>query len=384
MKRAGPMAWTDEARRVPFLAVAEALGLRAGRRRGTCPACGQTRISAHDRRGPLRLGSDAGWLACCGEGRRLDGLALVALVTCGSVRPPDWAPVRQWYADHGWAQPAEERADWKAEPVPPAPDLDPADFRHADAADLWRRTVPLSARADAVAFLRGRLARVQGLDVSAALAEVEAQHLARALPVGADCPWWAKLTDPDTRVTRSWSGTWPLIIPTWDHAGRLASLRARRTIPAHEDDPMGHLKEISAKAVHRDDLFCGADTGSVYACAIGRRILRAGGAAPGDILPGAPAPWSGRALFLEGGPAWIATVATISRVQGARPAIFGLWSGAVPGDRFGVRLFQSLSKCDLAVIAEDPGDGGRRIADRAEMALRGVAVKVQRFTVEEI
>jgi hypothetical protein len=149
---------------------------------------------------------------------------------------------------------------------------------------------------------------------------------------------------------------------------------------------MGSVKEAAARSMDRDGITMGSDVATVYACAIGRRVLRFG-AEPGS----APDPkradlrWDGYVLVVEGGPAHIFTACdqTLTRPDGTRPAILGVWSGAVPSDRFGSELFVRFRSARRMVLAEDPDQGGARIGDAVERAARSVNIPFHRVQLDE-
>ncbi len=212
-------------------AVARDLGLVAsGRGWGPCPACGEARRGAEDRRGPIGLRADVGWRC---HRCRAGGVArhLVAWSVAGSGDLSDAATRRAvsvWLADRRYVIPeaAPEPPDWTRYP------------ERWEVADLWERCT----RDDEQVrwWLDYRRIGVQALD----------QDLCRCLPPTGYLPAWA--THWRAKGARC-------LVPLYDRLGDLRSLQGRVTIP----DGKGP-KSLGARAGRK---------GLVYASPAGLRAL---------------------------------------------------------------------------------------------------------------
>jgi len=303
--------------------VAEALRLTVRAGRFQCPAgCDEDKRQAAD--WGARLWPGKGWKCwrCDASG---DALRLVAFVLTGDAKPADaeaWAPVREWYAAHGWCEGEEdEQARRKGEdssgsstsrtttspttarrprtPEPPPP-------RPEGAADVWAACRPVLDDLEVAAWLRTR-----GLDP----ARVEDRDLARALPEDLDVPRWMFLRpEGDDGPLMRWTDGWRCVLPAYDAEGRLVSMRARWCRPAAAP---GKRKEAAAAAG------AGSATGLVLADALGRELLRTGAL---------PEWWEDSedlaVVVAEGCPDFLTWAVRWSEAALYAPAVLGLWGGS--------------------------------------------------------
>lgn len=436
MRTAGP-GWIAAVRALGVRAVAERLGLLPAPEETLkpCPACGAERRGTHDGRGPVGVRSDdAGW-RCHACDARGDAPALAAalyklragpelrerLVAVGLLDPP-----------HGSGRP---RAALPPLPRPrvlpplaPPPRLDPHEVAALwdPARPVWTATV---SDPRAWPWLRAR-----GLDwagwrdeeaaAALALAEEAGEPLARVATVPRSMPEWARIGLVD------WASGYPLLLPCYDAAGRMVALRGRRTAWREVD---GRPCELRARAVWSWGLRGGPHDplplpygwheiegeaaakeaaprrrpgvlrGTVYACPVGRAVLRGEvepggavrGAGPVPVLgasnyaavyeaapPMAPPPtvepvrWSGLVLVVEGGADYLRRAVEFAGYP-LRPAVFGVWSGAWPdnadGDKLAAALDRAGATVELRLDADEAGAGFAR-SIRACLARAGVPI----------
>lgn len=209
---------------------AQALGLeRRGRRWGPCPACGSARADA--RRGPISC-SGPTW-ACFKCGARGDGVNLISYVLTGA--PKSYREAFAWLADRGKVEPA----------IQPVHEPIKARIPTAELMELLRACTPAAACRDAD-YLEH--CRRKGVEPSRAPGGI--------LPAPGH---------PVYGVTRSW---WPghrsriyrIVLPMFDHRGRLAGMHVRAT------DPSAKPKARWPTGVDCSGLF--------FADQQGRRLLR--------------------------------------------------------------------------------------------------------------
>ena len=323
-------AWIEDARRVPLLDVAAALGLEAdpgGRSLCPCPGCGVERRGSRDPRGPVGLTPDRGGWRCfrCGAGG--DGLDLVATrLFAGRLRdlaPENVQDVRDWYADHGWcaadvapesARPPSSRPATTGTAAPPHPsDLNIARPPAGEVAELWNACVPPADDGEVSAWLAFR-----GLDP----AKVSDLDLARALPRTSALPAWARCAG------RPWSAGWRCVFPVYDATGSLASLRARWCrLLAGEGAPAGPLDRPPADFPAVKSAAAAAGPGSasglVLADGLLRQLLRTG-----ERPRWWPEETPLRIVVVEGEPDFLTWATRHGDAAETAPAVLGLWSGA--------------------------------------------------------
>jgi hypothetical protein len=217
-----PGSWVSEVNARGAAQLGNALGLTFRERPAPgslspCPTCGELRRGSGDRRGPVGLTRNgAGWRChrCGASGSAVD---LAALVVLGRKAEPgdreDWAKVRAACSERGLAEgpgcPSGAR-----KPLPPAqPSTPPRRPPQGEVEALWRACRPVTSDAEVAGWLKGRC-----IDPG----EVEARDLARAIPVAAELPSWARFR------RQPWTALgYRAVLPLYDPAGRLVSLRAR-------------------------------------------------------------------------------------------------------------------------------------------------------------
>jgi hypothetical protein len=283
---------SDVLARIPGVSdVANALGMGVIQRGGgasitPCPSCGAEKRGKHDPRGPVGIRpSNDGW-RCHRCGTSGDAINLIAWHLCGARLKgmgERSAEVREWCASRGWCESADvKRAPMPASlPVKPASPTPPIIHRPPpkSIAEVWRicERQPLdgvhlgAVRVVDDANVAGWLSLKRKIDAHA----VSELNLARALPVNAALPSWAR-----------WRGPWTatghrLITPLFDAGARPASIHARSI------DPAARLKALSPRGF--------AVAGLVMANAAGRRVLAAG---PEATPPSA-------LVIVEGLPDWL-------------------------------------------------------------------------------
>jgi len=195
--------------------------------------------------------------------------------------------------------------------------------------------------AEVVDWLRSR-----SLDAAA----VELWDLARALPRDAELPRWA----------RTKAGTWVasghrLLVPLYDAAGRLVSLRARDV-----------TKRAAAKSLAPAGSFA---PGAVLACPLGVQLLA-----------GANLSWcTPEVLIVEGEPDFLLWASTQPESDEQGPAVFGVTGGSWTAEHAG--RVPDGARVIVRTHADRAGDDyARRIArtfqDRAVELLRGLCGEV--------
>ncbi len=220
--------WIDRMRGASVAGVAAALGY-ATRPAGSsvtvspCPACKAERrhASRRDKRGAVGVGqrTPAGW-RCHACGVTGDALHFVALHFAGrklgELDAGERARVREWCVGYaGGDRPDAPRpAAQPAAPLPPR--YAPADELRA----VWAAAVPVASSPAVAHWLREDRA-IDPLAVDA--------RLARAIdPVDVDFPLWASFEDGRTYAGRGFR----LLVPMFDHEGRVRSLIFRRCYSA--------------------------------------------------------------------------------------------------------------------------------------------------------
>lgn len=165
---------------------------------------------------------------------------------------------------------------------------------------LWAQAGPCEADEEVAAYLRGR-----GLDPMV----VDMEVLARVLPRTAQLPKWA-------HGPAGWwhASGYRLLLPAFDAAGDLVTVRARRIRPGAASEP----KVLSpAGYAHRD---------AVYADLVARRHFA--GRCLGACEPCAGACRPRRWIVVEGDPDYLTWGTRRSEADEAPPAVLGLFSGA--------------------------------------------------------
>jgi hypothetical protein len=184
--------------------------------------------------------------------------------------------------------------------------------------------------------------RSRGIDP----ALVAALDLARALPSAAEnvvtVATWARFG------RASWGRGWRLILPCFNAAGELVTLRARWTT----DGP------VKVKEGGGTDVAAGP---AVYADPMGRELLRGV----------TPLGWDGRVIFVEGGPDFLTLATSTSSTSTTAPAVVGVWSGAWPATQAGAAFAERLPARARVCLATDANDAGDRYADTIAARLTG-------------
>lgn len=369
--------WMDEVRERVTLAdaLAEAGAVQRGRRWAPCPHCGESRTRGDDRG---VVGIDRYGRGHCAACQRPCDAVDAARWAVGGERA-EWAQVRAWCAARGWCS----AADGWVQSVPvraPLPPPEPKVYAPADEARAWwdRDLVPVDSDPAAVAWVRERAAREGDGDGDAVIARIVRCDLARVVPIGVWHPKWARcqgygwgadgLHDGRGQGGDAYTGApvgWRLVMRAWGADGHLAGLRARSLWVGERH--AAHRKEIAPIG--------GLPGGAVYACSMGRAVLRGTVRRPGDALRGVP--WSGAVVIREGGPDWLLTAGSPAAVaEDGAPAVLGIWSGAWVGEG-GAALAARLAKAGVSVVvvATDHDEAGERYAAQvgSSLELAGVA-----------
>ena len=289
--------------RLDCRAVAEALGVRiaehADRRADNWLAhCPNGNGHANGDRNPSCSIGRSGF-QCFGCGEKGGALALVELAT-GRPRAESVAWIARY--QHGEA----ERMPTRERPADAPEKREAPDVAPAEVLAWWARMVPLERDPDAVAWIASR-----GLSAAA----VADDDLARALPVGV----------LDAYHRRGFR----VVLPCYSATGEIVSLRFRR-IEAGEGP-----KEIVLKGTHAK--------GAVLASPEARRLLR-------DATAEARAP----IVIAEGVPDFLTFATAYGDACEARPAMFGIWSGAWSIDH--ARRLPIGATVIVATHADDAGD----------------------------
>jgi hypothetical protein len=237
--------------------------------------------------------------------------------------------------------------DRPASPRPALAPLPAPSYPEAsEVAELWASARPVETDAAAAAYLTGR-----AIDPGM----VDLYQLARALPVDAPAPSWARCRGV------SWSRSHRLILPVFDHSGAMRSLRAWRVDGENSDAPKRTAPAGKALA------------GLALACPVARRML-ATGQAPSWASAGAL-----EIIITEGEPDFLTWATQTSDADEAPPAVLGVVSGAwgealaarIPdgarvlirthgdeaGARFSAAIVASLAGRNVALF--DRGDRGK-------------------------
>jgi len=313
--------------------VTRALGLESGAKRQAggylvrCPAHADRTPSCSLTRGPdgtLRV-------RCFGCGLAGDILVLVAAVE-GLDHRRDFAAVMERAAAlAGIDATAHSRATRLPAPPPPPPKPPPP---AAEVRALWEACGPTSADSVVASWLRSRMIDPAIVDVLG---------LARALPDGAEVPRWATYRG-DSPASRPWSVLgYRCLVPLYDEAGVLRSLRARYVGSARADSPKtlpptGH-----------------GSSGLVMACPLGAMML---------ALAAWPW-WAERRLYVAEGETDFLTLATRGTVP-RTSVVLGVTAGAW-GDEIATRVPAGTT----VVIGTDQDDAGDRYAEHVAASLRG-------------
>ncbi len=279
--------WISDANRIPLAQVFHELGIpRIGKgERYACPSCrAEHRYPPDDKRGPVypRV-KHGGWACgahggCKATGGNIDAVGHVLGV--GPTAPE----VRAWFASRGCCVAAPD-----APPVPrvtprPPPPPPPPKGRPSGLLDWWAQLGPVDTDDEVSGYLRGR-----GIDP----ATVADRDLARALPEALRPPSWG------------YTGGYRLVVPAYDAAGALASVRLRRVVAG--DGP----KSLAPRG-------CDA-SGIVFADGLGRQLLRHTG-----LPEWWPADRALRIVICEGEIDWLALASATGDGDECAPALLGL------------------------------------------------------------
>lgn len=363
-------SWLDDARSIPCIDVAQSLGLVVnGLTFGPCPTCRlETRSSRNrgERRLPCAVVNVTGWdcrrQACEGKG---DAIALASMVLTGQKKPDQegWRKVKEHYTRQGWVADADglKRPDSAYSERPKVSDA--AQERWSALTDqmsilerlpiaavdrLFAVSEPVTSEPRASRWLASRGAGWGWPDAAERVARLE---LARALPESVEVP-------PAFGFKRAggWQKNgWAIVLPCFDFSGSRVAARARWT-GARKEPPFAG-KEVSPSGE-------GFTRGTVYACHIGRQLLKLGA----DAMPQW---WDGQVAIVEGGAAFLCYASEPSRPN---TAVFGVWTGAWPDSPVGDALASRIKGADLVVLARDNDDGGgtmmqaiKRTCERADI-----------------
>lgn len=283
----------DSLRNLTVAQVASTVGLTPGRSGlGPCPACNAERRSSSDRRPPVGLRPDGqGWrcFTCDVSG---DALDIAAWVREGA---------RLKDLDHdGKARVCEALGGLPHAVMATPPRTSPTVRKSAlapEARALWAASDAVGERPKASQWFQSR-----GLDPAA----IDERDIARVLPESRPTPPWARCGG------WRWEKQWPVIAPSFDPAGALASLRARAITPS---PPKGR-KSVAPTGP-------GTAAGMVLACRLAEEMLRTG-AIPSEWP--ATAPFT---LIVVEGEVDFWTWGTRWPVGSERAAVVGIWSGSL-------------------------------------------------------
>lgn len=353
-------SWVEDAREIPPLDVAMALGLDRMRRNsfGPCPSCGARYRNnpgrAKDSRGRCRITPDGGGWICDGNGdftgcgAKGDGLNLVALHLTGNARfdKNNAAKIRAFYAENGWCEPDTVPGRDGKPRMPPRPRLqpEPDDPRppFAEVAALWGRCIPVTdpRAADVAAWLLGHH------DGPIDPVEVARLDLARALPTDlTQLPRWAWCNG------ESWAaGGYRLVV-------RMAEADSRRP---------GSLRIVS---LHARNVQGREPKGAAPLGCDASGLVMATGADP--AAHGLPL-----IELLEGEPDWLRVAVEVARLpEGRRSAVWGVVSGSSCAE------IAALVPVGIAVAirTDDDRTGDKYAEDWAKLLLpRGCKLKRRR------
>lgn len=312
------MTWLDDARRVSLGEVAQRLGVSAsGRARmGPCPACREETAGKEDRRPPLRVyqGQDGGerWHChrCQAGG---DAVDLVAYVATGE-RFTGQAEVMRWFVGEAGAAVSQVEAKPKEPPRYPSP---------GSLADVRRRCRTGGVASD---WCYQRTGRAPQPGCIGTLVD----------PMG--LPAWAYSRGD------GWSASWYEsghrgIVPMYDHAGELRSVRARQVTPH-----VGGIKALPPTGYDHVGLWMASQAG--------RDALRAG--------------LAGRLVVLvEGEPAWLGAC---SLWEPDGYVVLGFVAGSCQ-----VETRAALAGAAAVLVAVDDDEAGRSYAGRWGAPVDGLA-----------
>jgi hypothetical protein len=227
----------------------------------------------------------------------------------------------------------------KAPPLPaPLPPMPPRDYPpRAEVEALWSGARSLADVGGGEAY--------RALDARGICPErVADAGGARVLAVGDRLPRWASYRGKLRPEGRPWPELgYRLVLPAYDHAGALRSVRAWRV---GEPDLPGDPKRLPP-AWHRADRL-------VLACPLARSVL-ATGRAPAWWPAGEPL----RVIVAEGEPDWLSLVAHYSDAYDAAPAVLGLYSGSW-SDELAARI-PSGARVVVCTHADEAGEKYARL-----------------------
>ena len=235
------------------------------------------------------------------------------------------AEPRELPTELGDVQPTTPSRPVLPKPKPP-PKRPPLDELHA----LLSACVPVTDDGEVATWLRDKRAISPDL--------VAERGLACALPKGTSVPIWADY----------WPrGGYRLLVPTWNAAGELASVRARSI-------GTGTVKKGKSRAP------TGYDAGGLVAADdLAREVLQTGG------LPSWwPAERRLELVFTEGEPDYLTWAARIDHADTCSPAVLGVGGGAW-SDELAARIPDGA----LVVIRTHHDDTGNRYASKIHRSL---------------
>tara|TARA_B100001094_G_scaffold141949_1_gene137548 strand:+ start:1109 stop:2140 length:1032 start_codon:yes stop_codon:yes gene_type:complete len=337
------VGWIDQAKRIPVVQVAKALGLEIKKRGSvqgwTCPAHGEDHSDGRPSGRIVHAGKGWRCWACDASG---DSVGLASWCLLGAARPArsEWPILAEWFKRQGFVVEMDQ-------PVQPEA---PARLPLAEVERLWLSGVDVGVSVRALRWFAARQLIADGLY----------EHC-RALPESGSVDQrvsWARCAG------EPWSAGHALLLPCVDASGVRVGLRARWIGTRRGDgcwlEEPHERKEINPRGA-------GVLRGTVYAGPLGRRLLR------GDTLP--ERAWSGDVVIVEGGPCWLrycVEAAQLRKAQAA-PIVLGVWSGAWPDSREGDRLAMRLRGSHV-VIATDTDKAGQKYATNIAATLRRCGV----------
>lgn len=288
-----------------------------------------------ERSGSLDLATREGVLVahCHGCGRSGDALALVAAARGLDMRRDFPRVLVEAAALAGIALDESTPQTLTPRPMPPpGPGRTPPP--PGEVAELWRACSSVYDDADAAGYLTGR-----GIDP----ALVVDRDLARVLPSGRTLPRWARYRG-NAPAARPWPDTGHrLIVPMFDAAGGLATVRAWRIVDGDGPKRLPPAGYAIPRSVMADPL---------------ARILLSTGAAPGWWTPR-------RVLVAEGEPDFVAAATMYGDSEHA-PAVLGIVAGA-----WSAEIAARIPDGAEVVLATDSDDAGERYAAAIGASLAG-------------
>lgn len=317
--------WFAQVRACGVEAIARELGMldSSGRHPAVrpCPSCEakQRGFTKPDRRSPLWVNPNGITWRCvrpsCGAYGDAVTLAVLSLTGVQRPAPAGWKTVREWCEGHGFCDPEDENAPRKPRPPPPEP-TEVVLPTARELRDITAACVACDHDDEVASWMRSRAIlpeAVASLKLAAALRR-DSQRVRWAHFQGV--PW----QQANLRV----------LVPMYDHTGRLRSMRARRPGP-------GEPKSVSA--------VCGpgSQRGLVMACQTARALMRRD-ATPEEMGVGELWVFEGEVDFFSGAE---------QLVPDGNKAVLGVVEGSWTKE-----IAESIPSGLTVVIATDDEDSG--------------------------